>query len=196
LSVDGAAVKNYAVDLPARGMENGGQEGSHSRKVSDRSTMQTPKRKKSVKVLKYLIWIAILGVFSLIGTYCLDEIRTSRRQARYFSELARDLTYSLGEGESPLTVTSPSGPYDRRLGYDLVPEFVRKLNEQNFVVARQARPSEEMADLRRWGIFPPYREKSQAGLKILDRNGKTIYSQDYPAEYSSPFPISPPWSSR
>ena len=46
-----------------------------------------------------------------------NEIETSQRQARYLSELGRDIAFTLGDGPSNSIRFPANGPYDLRLGY-------------------------------------------------------------------------------
>ena len=53
------------------------------------------------------------------------EIETSRLQARYLSELTRDVGFSVEPGPSHTIRFPPAdkGPYDSRLGYALLPSI-------------------------------------------------------------------------
>ena len=89
-----------------------------------------------------------------------DEVQTSRHQARLISELARDLRFEVEPGASD-TIRFPGlGPYDQRLGYYSLPNFVERLERQNYVVTAQARMSPRLVELSDRGLFNPYREKA------------------------------------
>ena len=85
------------------------------------------------------------------------------------------MTYKLGMGESEAHISAPHGPYDFRLGYTSLPDFSRKLKANNFDIAHQAQVSQTMIKLVDKGLYPIYPEKTQAGLKILDRQDQSIF---------------------
>jgi membrane peptidoglycan carboxypeptidase len=136
--------------------------------------------------------VAAASVVLIAVCFFLDEIHTSQRQARFFSNLAKGMTFDLSEEESPSFLPSPLGPYDKRLGYALLPDITRRLEDREFQIIRQARVSESMHWLRDRGVFPVYDEKISAGLRILDRNGEEISSNRYPRRVFSSFSEIPP----
>jgi membrane peptidoglycan carboxypeptidase len=85
-----------------------------------------------------------------------------------------------------------SGPYDQRLGYARLPEFVKRLEGAGFRVERQARLARGLRRVREWGLFPTYREKSQAGLRILDREERLLYAARHPQQVYESFESIPP----
>jgi membrane peptidoglycan carboxypeptidase len=149
-------------------------------------SQRTHKKKKT------FIWLAITVLLLLLAWLVQDETRSSRRQAHYFSLLAGEMTYRLAEGESPVKLSAPSGPYDLRLGYAALPTFSKRLLENDFLVAHQARPSRRMKQLTEWGLPPIYREKVQAGLNILDRSDRPIFAQLFPRRVFSRYSDIPP----
>ncbi len=155
--------------------------------VTAQMAKSTRKRKKT-----YYIWLAIMALLLLVAWLFQDEIRFSRRQAHYFSRFAEEMTYTLAEGETPIRLSAPSGPYDVRLGYASLPTFSKTLLENEFLVARQARPSRRMKALNEWGLYPIYREKVQSGLKIVDRIDQPIFEQLFPRQVFSGFTDIPP----
>ena len=108
------------------------------------------------------------------------EMRTSEFQARYGAKLASQATYTVDAGPSPSIRFPQSAPYDHRLGYSQLPLFLPTLKTRNFEVARQARISTGMAELIDDGYFAPYPEKSQGGLRILDRHQQALFQERYP----------------
>ena len=125
--------------------------------------------------IQFSIFIVSLVIFGFIG-----EINSSIIQAHFLSKLTGQMTYTLGAGESKSCISAPHGPYDQRLGYASLPDFSQKLKARNFNVARQAQASETMIKFVDKGLFPIYPEKIQAGLKILDRHERSIFTQSYP----------------
>jgi len=93
---------------------------------------------------------------------------------------------SAAEPSLPLAPRRP-GPYDRRLGYAALAETVAHLRSQGFAIARRAQPSPALRRLAHWGLSPPYREKSAAGLRIEDARGDALFEARYPARRFSHF---------
>ncbi len=124
--------------------------------------------------------VAFCGGAYLVVAVVSDEVRTSQWQARYFSRLARDMTFEVQPGASDSIRFPHSGPYDDRLGYDRLPGMVQRLEARGYAIAAQARMSPDMARLMDEGLFPPYREKNQAGLALRDCNALTLSFQRYP----------------
>lgn len=110
-----------------------------------------------------------------------DEIRTSRRQAAWLSEMTRSLTFQMQPGPSSAIRFPGNGPSDQRLGYHALPEMIQRLNVQGYPVTAQARMSAKLLDLSDKGLFAPYREKTQAGLELRDCRGEPLFAARYPA---------------
>lgn len=121
-----------------------------------------------------------IPVAFVLGVAAYSELRYSMWQARYLADLGKVLTFRVGPGPSDAIRFPRSGPYDWRLGYALIPDFVAKLRTTGFEVQAQARMSAPMQSLVDRGIFVPYREKSQAGLTVLDRNDRPMYRARFP----------------
>jgi hypothetical protein len=132
---------------------------------------------------------ALLGVG--LAALAVAEFKTSWLQSRVFAAVARRMTYTVQPGPSPVTYPV-TGPYDERLGYARVQQFSRKLTSGPFQVEAQARVSPWMSGMTRFGVFPIYREKSQAGLRILDRNGLPLFGARYPSRVYESFQKVPP----
>jgi membrane peptidoglycan carboxypeptidase len=108
------------------------------------------------------------------------EIQSSSLQARLFTRLSDGFAVSVEPGASPASRFPAGGPYDERLGYARIPTFVDSLTRFGYVIDRQARLSPELVSFIDWGGFPVYREKSHAGLAILDRTGNEVYRARHP----------------
>src|SRR5215470_9754821 len=115
---------------------------------------------------------AIIPILIATGLY---ETRTSVLQARLFSAIARRLTYQVGPGASSRIVFPESGPFNEARGYSKIPRFSRELVDHHFHIAAQSLFSTDLERLSRWGITPPYREPTTAGLVISDRAGTILY---------------------
>ncbi|HJW24684.1 MAG TPA: transglycosylase domain-containing protein, partial [Rhodocyclaceae bacterium] len=120
------------------------------------------------------------------------EIRASSLQAWVFAEMAKDVSYKVEPGANPNIWLPHSGPYDIRLGYSQMKDVLPKLAAAGFEVTAQARQSAGFLDLAGHGLYPIYKEKSQAGLTILDRRGESLYSTRYPQRQYDHFEAIPP----
>lgn len=137
-------------------------------------------------VILLTLVIAGLGVLAL--TY---ELRTSNLQSRYLTRLAKSATFKLADGPAEKAWYPSHGPYDERLGYTRIPRTIEHLVNNDFAVTSQARQSEELLKLTAKGLYPPYAEKTKAGLTILDRNNTTIYASYRPQQMYDSFDAIP-----
>ena len=128
----------------------------------------------------------------IIVLAALVEARTSTMQALLLSSVTRLLTYRVEPGPNPSAQLPRSGPYDERLGYTRLTRFVDRLDAAGYRVEQQARMSPTLEHFTAWGLYPPYREKSRAGLEILDREGRPLYVTRYPEEIYGRFQAVPP----
>jgi membrane peptidoglycan carboxypeptidase len=104
------------------------------------------------------------------------ELRTSIAQSWLFSRTAARATYGLAEGSSPAIIfPSPDAPYDRRLGYALIPAFTQRLERNGFEVREQARFSPLLLRLAGWNVQPPYHERSAGGLTLTANDGESLF---------------------
>ena len=138
-----------------------------------------------------LVGLAILAalVTAVLGVL---EIRSSWLDAWLFPAVAQRATFTLEAGRSRMVEPPGRGPYDQRLGYSSTSEFVRRLESRGYYVAAQARNSRMSRTLSALGLFPIYREKDQAGLRILDRNGQPLYDGADPRQVYPTFASVPP----
>ncbi|CAG2145590.1 hypothetical protein LMG31506_03216 [Cupriavidus yeoncheonensis] len=136
--------------------------------------------------------VALCGGGYVVYSLVSNEVRNSQWQARYLGRFASQLTYEVQPGASDSIRFPHSGPYDDRMGYGRLPLFAQRLGERGFVPAEQARMSPEMVRLMDQGIFPPYREKNQAGLVLRDCNGMTLAFERYPQRQYDDFAAVPP----
>jgi membrane peptidoglycan carboxypeptidase len=134
----------------------------------------------------------LLMLFALLALVARDEARASWLQARYFTHQAEQLTSQLGDGPSDRIRFPGDGPHDRRFGYSRLPAALETASERGFVIAAQVRVSEPFAELVDRGVSPIFREKTQAGLRILDRRGATLFVSRYPGRVYSSLDSVPP----
>jgi membrane peptidoglycan carboxypeptidase len=135
--------------------------------------------------------LASVAVLSL-GALVYWEMETSALQARSFAWLAQALRYEVQAGEAELLALPAAGPFDQRLGYSRIPSFRQRLSAASFNVELQARPSDSMRRAARFGIYPIYEEKTQAGLSLLGCDGSVISSYTYPRHAYPDFDAVPP----
>src|SRR5690349_11566435 len=62
------------------------------------------------------------------------EMRSSTLQARPFAWSASALNYTVAEGPSPSIRFPKPGPFDERLGYSRLPQFLERLTGEHFVI--------------------------------------------------------------
>lgn len=138
-----------------------------------------------------LAWV-LLVVAAGIGFLGYVEMRASGLQAWIFADMAKDVSFRVESGANPNIWLPHSGPYDIRLGYSQMKNALPRLTAAGFEVTAQARQSDAFLELAGRGLYPIYKEKSQAGLTILDRRGATLYSTRYPQRQYDQFEGIPP----
>ncbi|HSK38334.1 MAG TPA: transglycosylase domain-containing protein [Arenibaculum sp.] len=119
------------------------------------------------------------------------EMRSSWLQAGLLSKYAREMVFEVAAGRSGQIAFPAQGPYNERLGYAEIPEFVDRLSAGPYVVERQARMSDAMTGFVEKGGFAIYREKTSAGITIRDRNGQAIYAARFPERVFEDFEAIP-----
>ena len=124
----------------------------------------------------FLFLLVLAG--ALVAAY---ELIASPFQAMVLAGYGKRLTFQSEAGENANLRTPTAGPYDIRLGYVGLPEFVRRLKAQGFEVTQQARVSPDMARIDDFGLFMPYKEKSVAGLTLHDCRGDVMHDSPHPA---------------
>ncbi|WP_339532053.1 transglycosylase domain-containing protein [Pseudomonas mucidolens] len=139
-----------------------------------------------------LCWLILLMVLIALGWAARRELQTAHWQARTFTQWAEQLTYTLEPGASDAIVYPGAGPFDQRLGYSALGEFLPRLLNRNYVIESQARFSDALMAYSRQGMFIPYAEKIQAGLSITDCRATPLYRFDYPPQLYARFSDVPP----
>jgi membrane peptidoglycan carboxypeptidase len=142
-------------------------------------------------VLSLKIALAAL-VALLLAQFALRELRTSTLQARHLSAFARKLDFRVEPGASASIGFPPSGPFDERLGYTRIPSYVERLRAQGYEIGAQARQSQALLDYARHGFYAAYREKTQAGLQVLDCRAERLFDARYPQRVYADFDAVPP----
>ncbi len=140
----------------------------------------------------WLFGLLVLGALVLLGLAIAREMHTSRLQAREFSQFAATLSYSMHKGPSDAVIYPGEGPFDKRLGYSALGEFLPRLFKRDYVIVEQARFSPALMNYVQHGFFVPYTEKIQAGLSITDCKGDALYQFHYPQHLYPDFASIPP----
>jgi len=141
---------------------------------------------------KYWLMVLVAIVILLIILLALYEVRTSRMQAWYFSSVSKDLSFHTEAGPADTPLASPRGPYDLRLGYAKLPQFITNLSARGYYVNAQARVSERMHSLTNSGVYPIFRQKNQAGLSLMSDDGEPIYMNRFPKRVYESYSDIPP----
>ncbi|MGF6328964.1 membrane peptidoglycan carboxypeptidase [Pseudomonas sp. BS3782 TE3695] len=137
-------------------------------------------------------WLLLLIILIVLGLAAAKEMRTSKFQAREISQYAASLKYELKPGPSDAIRYPGAGPFDQRLGYSAMDEFLPRLLKRDYVIAAQTRFSPALMDYTEKGFFVPYAEKIQAGLSITDCRAAPLYQFKYPQQLYSSFAAIPP----
>jgi len=135
------------------------------------------KRKKKKGAIILCVFLLLLFVFL---SFAIWDIRTSKFEAWLFSDITSRFSYWMEPGPSSAIRFPYAGPHDQRLGYTNIQDYVDNLIERGYNVESQARMSPTLIEASQKGIFTIYHEKTQAGLRIFDRNGRLISSSLYP----------------
>ena len=125
-------------------------------------------------------WIRIAVGLLIVAVGIVVEARTSWVQSAVLSRLADQMAYTVETGPTPNLAVPAHGPYNERLGYTRLPGMVDALTARGFGVDAQARPSGLFRTALDLGLFPIYPQKSQAGLRLTDRNGADLFRARYP----------------
>jgi len=151
------------------------------------------KKKNAPRRSRYRLLFA--GVFTLLiaalVTLVVVELKTSYLEARFLSRFAQKVSFSVQPGPNPSLRFPEHGPYDERLGYTRLPEFIKNLVAQEYQIEAQARPSASLNDIIDWGLYPSFREKNQAGLTILADDAQDLFRVQYPERIYSSFESAP-----
>ncbi|WP_296263450.1 transglycosylase domain-containing protein [Pseudomonas sp. UBA6562] len=159
---------------------------------TEQAPATAPKPRRWRRLWWLLLALILLLAVAVAGNAVYEEVQTSKLQARTFSRLASTLTYSLQPGPSDAVVYPGEGPFDKRLGYSSIGEFLPRLLKRDYVIQAQTRFSPALLDYVGHGLFVPYEEKGQAGLSITDCRGDILYQYNYPQQLYPTFADIPP----
>ena len=136
----------------------------------------------------FIFLLCLAAVIALVGY----EMKTSRLQSQEISRYAAKLTYELEPGPSKQITFPDDGPFDKRLGYVLMPMIQERLIQRGYQVSEQVRASDALYNYASHGFFVPYTEKVQAGLTLHDCRAEPFYQYKYPTHYYPDFNSIPP----
>lgn len=139
-----------------------------------------------------VLLLLLLAGLVILGFAVASEVRSSRLQAREFTRLAHDLKYTVEPGASDAILYPGDGPFDKRLGYSSLGEFLPKLLKRDYRITEQSQFSPDLLAYVKRGFFVPYEEKSQSGLTIADCRGDALYQFTYPQQLYPTFASIPP----
>ena len=134
-----------------------------------------PKQPRPKRYGWLLFGLFVLLALVVLGFVIAQEVRTSRLQAREFSRFAATLSYSMHAGPSDAMLYPGEGPFDKRLGYSALGNFLPRLLKRDYIITQQSRFSPKLLSYSENGFFVPYSEKIQAGLSITDCAGSPLY---------------------
>ncbi len=129
------------------------------------------------------ILVLLLGLVGLIAW----ELVSSALEAKYLARTAQKMTWQLNPGPSARIRYPGDGPYDLRLGYSKLPDYLTRLDKAGWKIDQQAKISIQMERVHDLGLFLPYHEKDQTGLSLLDSDGKPLYRSAHPARVYARF---------
>jgi membrane peptidoglycan carboxypeptidase len=159
------------------------------RRESDLARVENRRRLRSLVILTWVLRGVCLG---LVGWAAVVEAQTSFVQSAVISRLAKGIGFSVQPGPSDAIRFPAGGPYDERLGYARLPALIEALTARRFVVEQQSRFSPELNDFVAAGGFALFREKTRAGLTLLDRAGTPLHAALHPARAYGDFASIPP----
>ena len=139
-------------------------------------------------------WYFLLLMVALVAAvFIIVEARTSYYlQSPVLSRLVAGMGFAAAPGPSSRIRFPTSGPYDQRLGYTHLPQWITGLQARGYVITEQAVLSPQLEKYVDRGVFPLYHEKQQAGLEILDRRGTSVFSSRYPRAIYETYEEIPP----
>ncbi len=139
-------------------------------------------------LIGFILLLLTLGVAALVAW----ELLSSALEARYLAKTAQKMTWQMKPGPSERIRYPGGGPYDVRLGYTRLPEFLQRLQQTGWQIDEQAKLSIQMARVADLGLFLPYHEKDQTGITLYDSAGQSLYASRQPVRVYENFAAIPP----
>ncbi len=129
---------------------------------------------------RILIGLGILLLAVVLLGLVAWELLSSALEAKFLANTAQKMTWQVRPGPSDRIRYPGNGPYDVRLGYSKLPDYLARLDQAGWQIDEQARIRVAMARVRDLGFFLPYHEKDQAGLTLLDSDGRPLHQSRHP----------------
>ena len=129
---------------------------------------------------RILIGLGVLLLAVALAGLLAWELLSSALEAKYLAKTAQKMTWQVRPGPSQRIRYPGDGPYDLRLGYSKLPDYLARLDQAGWQIDAQAKIRVQMERARDLGLFLPYREKDQAGLALLDSDGRPLHQARYP----------------
>ncbi|HEY0921435.1 transglycosylase domain-containing protein [Rheinheimera pacifica] len=130
--------------------------------------------------LRLTPWLLLLAVI-LLGVAIYQESRNHFYQSTFWHWLAGHLSYEVVPGPAEQISYAQAGPFDQRFGYSKLPEWLERLQKTGFHISQQSQFSDSLLRYSDYGFYPPYNEKSQAGLIINGCKQELMYQAQAPA---------------
>ena len=151
------------------------------------------RKRLAFRLLRLSLRLVTAGALAgAIGWGAVLEARSAFLQSTLLSRWAGTMTFASAPGPGANAQFPGDGPYDQRLGYAQIPNYIDALNERGYAIERQAVVSPTLAWFSGHGFFPPYQQKDQAGLTLYDRTGMLLHEARYPAAIYHSFDEVPP----
>src|SRR5471032_335307 len=110
-----------------------------------------PKSKRSRNAFLLVLLVGL----SFAVYWGIQETRSSSMQARIFTDLVGKMTYKMEPGASKAIRFPKDSPYDERLGYAGLPDYLGKLSARDYQVSAQVRISPRWPSWPTWACSPP-----------------------------------------
>lgn len=153
--------------------------------------MRSGRSRRRLSWDRVVVVVLAAGVAGVVAWGLSIELEASPLQSRLFSKIASGFGYVVEPGPNSEARFPAAGPYDERVGYARMPGFIRSLQDQGFVVTRQARLSPELTAFIDHGGFAVFREKARTGLTLSDRHGEVLYLSRHPERVFTSFEAIP-----
>ncbi|MBT9538884.1 transglycosylase domain-containing protein [Thiobacillus sp.] len=140
---------------------------------------------------RILIALGVLLLLIAATALIAWELLSSALEAKYLVKTAQKMTWQMQPGPSKRIRYPGDGPYDVRLGYHTLPAYLERLDQAGWKIDEQAKISIQMERADDLGLFMPYQEKDQAGLSLLDSDGKLLYQGKHPTRVYERFETIP-----
>jgi membrane peptidoglycan carboxypeptidase len=154
--------------------------------------MPSRKRYRPIRWARLATRMLALTLLAAAAALLYGESQSSWLQAEVLSRYAARLDYRLEPGPSPAIAFPDGGPYDRRLGYTILPQTLERLGGRGFGIEQQARLSPAHQQFVERGGFAIYDEKARAGLTLLDHGGEPLLAARFPGRTFPSFAAIPP----